>query len=180
MPVQLVNKDSLFDLDDDGEGEKDENSLHLAILTFRIGPQIFGVDVRFVREILNMRSISVLPNSPHDILGMTEVRGQAVAMIDLASKLDLRLEEAETSRIIIFDFATDRGNVSLGVIADEVRRVHDTATAMIEPVPETLSGWQCQTIQGLIRLDESTALFLDIQRLLCAQELSRFDLELAL
>ncbi|WP_233270343.1 chemotaxis protein CheW [Chachezhania sediminis] len=139
----------------------------LTFLTFRIGTQVFAVDVHFVREILAAGALSKLPNTPHDVLGMIDLRGQAIAIIDLAGKLGAEPDGEDDDRVIVFEFSVDGRTTSLGAIADEVLRVDEVLLEAIEPVPETLSGWRCEEASGMIRSEECIAILLRIDHILC-------------
>ena len=160
-PGDLLSFDQMLEQDD----AVDVGSV--TFLTFRIGAQVFAVDVQFVREILASGALSQLPNAPHDVMGMIDLRGQAIAIVDLAGKLGARPDGAEDDRIIVFEFSIEDRTTSLGVIADEVLRVDEVAEDAIEPVPETLSGWQCSEARGMIRTGDSIAILLRIDHILC-------------
>ena len=73
-------------------------------LTLGLDQELFGIDIRNVREILDMRPISKLPHAPDFLLGMIDVRGAGYPIVDLRTKLGLpRAEPTEATRIIILD-----------------------------------------------------------------------------
>ncbi|WP_121063757.1 chemotaxis protein CheW [Chachezhania antarctica] len=160
-PGDLLSFDQMLEQDEAADVDT------VTFLTFRIGAQVFAVDVRFVREILASGELSQLPNAPHDVMGMIDLRGQAIAIVDLAGKLGARADGAEDDRIVVFEFSIDDRTTSLGVIADEVLRVDEVPEDAIEPVPETLSGWQCDEARGMIRTEDSIAILLRIDHILC-------------
>jgi len=144
-----------------------EDEERSTVLTFALGKQIFAVDVHLVREILDMTEISPIPNMPHEILGMIDLRGQGIAIVDLASRIGASVENWDHARIIVFELPNKTGTTSLGVVADRVLRVRETDTSSdIEPVPDTLSGWTCSEASGMLRTDDGIAMLLRIESIL--------------
>ncbi len=144
-----------------------EDAQRSTVLTFALGRQIFAVDVHLVREILDMTEINPIPNMPHDILGMIDLRGQGIAIVDLAARIGASVEDWDTARIIVFELPQGAGQTSLGVVADRVLRVRETDTNDdIEPVPDTLSGWSCSEASGMLRTDDGIAMLLRIESIL--------------
>ena len=66
-----------------------EEDISSTYLTFDLGDQTLGVEVRHVREILDLQKITRLPNAPMDVLGVVDVRGTSVPIIDLRARLGL-------------------------------------------------------------------------------------------
>lgn len=166
--TQAALSDPWMALDDIGDQDLDHPEAEaLTVLTFTLGRQVFAVDVHRVREILDATEIAPLPNAPHDVLGMIDLRGQSIAIVDLASRIGTRMDQADgTGRIVVFEFETGTKTTSLAVPADRVLRVRDIAVDSIEPVPDTLSDWQCDVADGMARTDDGIALILGIDRIL--------------
>ncbi|MFN3613726.1 MAG: chemotaxis protein CheW, partial [Rubrimonas sp.] len=78
-------------------------------VTFELAGQVFAVDVAHVREVLDMQPIARLPNAAGDVLGMIDVRGESIAVIDLPSRLGIMRSEAEAdARIVVLEMQTAR------------------------------------------------------------------------
>lgn len=149
------------------EGVEDEKQVP-TVLTFTLGDQLFAVDVQRVREILDMTEISPLPSAPHDVLGIIDLRGQAIAIVDLAARIGARHVNNDGARIIVFEFPTDAAEpVSLGVLADKVLRVREMPEDSTEPVPTTMSDWNCEVATGMLRTEDGLAMVLGIDSILC-------------
>ncbi|MGR3801872.1 chemotaxis protein CheW [Marinibacterium profundimaris] len=154
---------------DEGGGDDggEEDSPPPTVLTFTLGAQIFAVDVHRVQEILDRTAISPLPNAPHDVLGMIDLRGQGIAIVDLASRIGAPTANNADARIIVFEFPNGDHSTSLGVLAEKVLRVREMSDKDVEPVPETLSDWRCDVAGGMIRTEDGIAMILEIDRILC-------------
>ncbi|MBO9465306.1 chemotaxis protein CheW [Tropicibacter sp. R15_0] len=162
---------ALADMETEADPETEDQPP--TVLTFSIGSQLFAVDVHCVREILDMTEIGALPNAPHDVLGMIDLRGQGIAIVDLAGKIGAHLQDPSAARIIVFEFSAHTGSeetTSLGIMADRVLRVQEIDAAQIEPVPDTMSGWNCDVAEGMLRSDEGIAMLLRIQDILAGSQ----------
>ena len=96
-------------------------------LTLGIDQELFGIDIRNVREILDMRPISKLPHAPAFLLGMIDVRGAGYPILDLRTKLHLpRVEPTEATRIIILDVPLKGRTLGVGVVLRYGRWLHVT------------------------------------------------------
>jgi len=163
-------------LHDDGLAEFDALSSHDAgetagaearvLVTFRLGPLVFAVDVAWVREVVDLCAIAPLPGAPHGVLGMIDLRAEPIAIMDLASRIGIAAREGADARIIVFTFGQDAEAVSLGVVADQVLRVCEVADGAVEPMPETRTGWRSADVEGIVRTEDGAALLLAIGRIL--------------
>src|SRR6201985_3851059 len=87
-------------------------------LTLGLAGETFGISIRNVREILDMRPISRLPHAPHFMLGMIDVRGSGYPIVDLRLKLDLpSVPATHATRIIILDVPIEDRIVGVGFVA---------------------------------------------------------------
>lgn len=169
---------SLHDLDDldgldDGGLARDEQSARMAsrtVLTFRLDAQVFAVDVTHVREIVDLSEITTLPGAPSGVMGMIDLRGDAIAILDLSSHLTLADARGPESRIIVFCFGDDpEATVSVGVVAQQVLRVCEVAANGVSPLPETTMQWRNADIEGLVQTEDGRAILLDILRIFGGQ-----------
>ena len=144
----------------------DEDETSSTYLTFDLGGQTLGVEVRFVREILDLQKITRLPNAPIEVQGVIDVRGVSVPILDLRTRLGVGGIEVEgDQRIVVLELGGQRRAV--GVFADRVRNVDVIPRANIEPVPtEGLGGWDTSSLMGLARNAEDLIVLIDIDRIL--------------
>ncbi len=168
--------------DIDAPGDTPDGPAPMTLLTFVLGGQVFAVPVTHVREIVDRSEISALPNAPHDVLGLIDLREQSVPVVDLAARLGIRAEMGAEARIVVFAFADgarrhggdtddatsagDAGMASLGVLTERVLRVAEIPQDALEPMPDTLSGWRCEAATTLARTEDGRALVLDVDSLL--------------
>lgn len=149
----------------DDAGREEDTGVR-TLLTFRLGSQVFAVDVTFVREIVDLRDITPFPSAPAGVLGMIDVRGEAISIIDLAAHLRFPEPSGEECRIIVFSFPEAEGSISLGVTAEQVLRVSEAALAGIVAMPPTTTSWRKDDVEGLVPTEDGKAIVLDIMRIL--------------
>lgn len=159
----------------DGEGAQPPEPQ--TYVTFELAEQVFAVDVADVREILDLQPISQLPNAPADLLGMIDVRGEGVAVVDLPSRLGLRRHNTpDDSRIVVFELgATDRKPI--GVIADRVLSVVAISDTDIEASPESMTHWEAGAMTGVTRIDGKLTMLLSLSQLFDAATPGPFDFD---
>ncbi|MGJ4993092.1 chemotaxis protein CheW [Bradyrhizobium sp. HKCCYLS3077] len=136
-------------------------------LTLGLAGETFGIGIRNVREILDMRPISRLPHAPHFLLGMIDVRGSGYPIVDLRLKLDLpSVAATEATRIIILDVPVGNRLVGVGFVADCVFEVTDIDESTVEPVPEVGGRWTSDYISGIGRKGDKFVVLFDLAKLM--------------
>lgn len=140
-------------------------------LTLGIDRELFGIDIRNVREILDMRPISCLPHAPAFLLGMIDVRGTGYPIVDLRTKLGLpRADATEATRIIILDVPLKGRTLGVGFVADRVFEVTGLDGDQTEPAPDVGGRWQSNYIAGIGRKGEAFIVIFDLERLMEADD----------
>ena len=136
-------------------------------LTLGLAGETFGISIRNVREILDMRPISRLPHAPHFLLGMIDVRGIGYPIVDLRLKLDLpSVAATDATRIIILDVPIGDRVVGVGFVADCVYEVTDIDESTMEPVPAVGGRWRSDYIAGIGRKGNKFVIVFDLERLM--------------
>jgi purine-binding chemotaxis protein CheW len=141
-------------------------------LTLGLAGETFGISIRNVREILDMRPISRLPHAPHFLLGMIDVRGSGYPIVDLRLKLDLpSVASTEATRIIILDVPMNDRLVGVGFVADCVYEVTDIDESSVEAVPSVGGRWKSDYIAGIGRKGDKFIILFDLTRLMANAEM---------
>jgi len=141
-------------------------------LTLGLDGETFGIGIRNVREILDMRPISKIPHAPDFLLGMIDVRGSSYPVVDLRTKLDLpKVPATEATRIIILDVPMEHRSVSVGFVADCVHEVTGIDESQIEPPPAVGGRWKSDYIAGIGRKHESFVIIFDLAKLMASSGL---------
>jgi purine-binding chemotaxis protein CheW len=136
-------------------------------VTLGVAREIFAAPVERVREILDMRPIARLPQAPANLLGMIDVRGQGVPVLDLRLTLALEpAEDSENTRIVVLVVNTGNGEMTVGLRTDRVFEVTVLDDDRIEPPPAVKGNWSGDCIAGIGRRNGAFVTVLDLDHLL--------------
>ena len=144
------------------------NSSQLTELaTFQVGVAICGMEIQQIQEINKLTQMTRVPQAPEDVLGILNLRGQLVTVIDLARRLGLgTMEPPPQARVIIV-------NTSGGKVGILVHRIRDVVTVDLlqkKEAPANMRGIQGRYFTGVCQQDTSLIGLLDIDRVLAIQE----------
>jgi len=139
------------------------------VLTFHLGDELFGITILGVREIVSIQPMTALPNTPHYVRGMIDLRGRFVPVVDLRERLGLIAgEESEATCIVILRLH----DTQLGVVVDAVEDVANVAAEEIEPPPPSWTGGAADYLLGMTRAGETPVVLIDIERVFPAAEMA--------
>ncbi|WFS03600.1 chemotaxis protein CheW [Rhizobium tumorigenes] len=148
-----------------------KTSLDAQFVTFSLGDEVFAVIVDVVREILDYAEAFKIPNGPDYLLGLRDVRGQGVPMIDLRLKLGLsKTVPTSHTRVLVLDVPLNGASLSLGLVADRVFEVVSFRHAQVEAAPEIGIRWRSDYIAGVVRRDSGFVVIVDLAKLLSQDE----------
>jgi purine-binding chemotaxis protein CheW len=138
-------------------------------LTLGLDGETFGIGIRNVREILDLRPISKIPHAPNFLLGMIDVRGTSFPIVDLRIKLDLpSVPATEATRIIILDVPMGDRFVGVGFVADCVFEVTGIDESQIELPPSVGGRWKSDYLAGIGRKGDGFVIIFDLARLMAS------------
>ncbi|GGB28368.1 chemotaxis protein CheW [Sphingomonas metalli] len=139
----------------------------IQVVVFGLGAEEFALPVAAVREILDHRTAYRVPSAPGWFLGLTDVRGSSVPMVDLRVRLGLPAEDATvTTRILVVDVpSADGDGLSLGLVVDRVLDVSTFAAEAIEDSPDIGGRWRSEHIRAMLRRNADFVALLDLARI---------------
>lgn len=142
-------------------------------MTFKLGHELFAIDVAQVREVLEISLITKVPTAPDYMRGVVNVRGQATPVVDLRLRLGLT-QGADTvhTRIIVMELHLDGEAAVLGGIADSVHEVIELGPADIGPPPRIAMRWRTDFIQGMGKRGDDFIIILDVNAVFSSEELA--------
>jgi purine-binding chemotaxis protein CheW len=142
-------------------------------VTFSLGDELFGVEVTRAREILSLTPVTKVPQTPDYLLGVINLRGQVVPVIDMRLKLNLPVsEETEDTCIIVVEVQVDGEAIIVGALADAVREVLEIRSDQIEPAPRLGTRLKTEFISGMGKVEEQFLILLNIDRVFSSDELA--------
>lgn len=137
-----------------------------SFVTLGIDREVFAVPVETVIEILDMRPVFRIPEAPAHLKGLIDVRGRAVPVIDLRTKLGMPSTEADqNTRIVVLDVPMADRRLAIGLVADRVFDVIALRSDQIEPAPDIGTRWDSDYIRGIGRKLETFVVVLELPRL---------------
>ena len=142
-------------------------------MTFKLGNELFAINVSQVREILEVSQITKVPTAPRYMRGVVNVRGQATPVVDFRLKFGLS-ESPDTvhSRIIVMELELDGEATVLGGIADSVHEVIELDPGSINPPPRIAMRWRTDFIQGMGKRGDDFIIILDVNAVFSSEELA--------
>src|SRR5579859_5920223 len=139
------------------------------VLTFVLGNETYGVDILRVQEIRGWSAVTKIPHAPSHVLGVLNLRGSIVPIVDLRMRFSLdRVEYTTVTVIIVVSVQSAAGRRDFGVVVDGVSDVVDVKNAEVKPAPELGSSGATDYIRGLVPVSERMVVLLDIDRLIGA------------
>jgi purine-binding chemotaxis protein CheW len=150
--------------------EKKTDANTMRVLTLNVGKELYAVDVLSVREIIRPMDISPVPRAAAEYLGVINLRGKVVPVIDLRIKFGLEsVERGERACIVVVQSAMRSGAHKLtGLFVDEVQEVTTLNTAEIEEAPNFGAAIDGVFVRGLAKTKGGVTILLDLERLLGA------------
>jgi purine-binding chemotaxis protein CheW len=135
-------------------------------LTFRLGAETYAVDVHKVREILDQVVITRMPQMPDEMLGVINLRGQVVPVVDLRRTFGLAAEETNRDNcVVVLEVDCAGEQLVVGARADAVQEVLDLSQAAIEPPPRLGLKLKTEFIRGMGKKDDAFLIILDVDRI---------------
>lgn len=142
-------------------------------LTFKLGEEMFALDVSQVREILDVTNITRVPRAPDFMRGVINVRGSVVPVVDLRLKFGLpRTEQTRDTRIVVMEIDLAGEVCVIGALADAVHNVMDLEPGQIEAAPRIGAKWNSAFIKGIGKHNDQFIIILDVDRIFSTDELA--------
>lgn len=137
------------------------------VLTFVLGKETYGVDILRVQEIRGFSAVTKIPHAPPHVLGVLNLRGSIVPIVDLRMRFSLdRAEYTAVTVIIVVSVMSSAGRRDFGVVVDGVSDVVDVDTEEVKAAPDLGGRGATDYIRGLVPVADRMVVLLDIDRLI--------------
>ncbi len=138
-------------------------------LTFLLADEDYGVDIMKVQDIRGWEGATAIPNTPDYILGVSNLRGMVVPIIDLRQRFHLANAEFNSSTVVVIVKVTsETGERTMGLVVDAVSEVYNLPEEAIGDTPDLGGAISTNYVKGLATMDEKMIILLDIDRLINA------------
>jgi len=147
--------------------QQDQKDQEIQWVTFRLDKEIYGIEVMQVQEVLRVTEITPVPGAPDYILGIINLRGNVVTVLDTRKRFGLPPKEIEDpSRIVIIESADQ----VVGMLVDSVAEVVYLRYSEIESSPNVGNEESSRFIQGVHSRNDSLLILVDVNKLLTEDE----------
>ncbi len=146
--------------------EQEEDTQKDKYLTFSVGNEFYGIEIKYVTEIIGIQSVTEVPELPEYIKGIINLRGKIIPVMDVRLRFHKQPREYnDRTCIIVIDF----DEISIGLIVDSVSEVLSIAEKDIVLPPDLGSG-SSKYIKCMGKVNDDVKLILDCQKLLCEED----------
>lgn len=152
-------------------------------LTFTLGKEHFALNVEHVEKILEYQPVTEVPKAPEFMLGVFNLRGEVIPLVDTRVKFGMSKTEINTSTcVLVLNVSIDGESVKLGALVDSVREVVKYSKAEVLPIPSVGKQTKSEFLDGVLKLNETFVLLLNADKIFSVDdilELKVDDLDLA-
>lgn len=133
------------------------------LVVFELASEIYGIDIKTVREIIRMQKITYVPDAPAYVEGMINLRGRVIPVVDLRRRFGLMVANPSPEmRILVVDIAGE----DIGVIVDAVTEVKRIAGSSVQRDALIATADQAYYLEGIAKLGDQLLILLDLERAL--------------
>lgn len=139
----------------------------MQLVTFRLGDETFGIEIKNVHEIIRWQEVTRIPRAPAFLEGVIDLRGNVVPVLDLRRRFGTgAAERGPKTRIVVVRVA----EATLGLVVDSVAEVLKCPPDRISAPPSAVAGVGREFLRGICRLSDRLVVLLDVDRILEADE----------
>jgi purine-binding chemotaxis protein CheW len=141
---------------------------NLRYLCFNLGHEEFAIPLLSIKEVIGMPDVTPIPQSPPHFLGIMNLRGQVISILDLRQKLTIKPSNVEDPSVMILDLP----NYKLGVVVDQVNSVQMISADDVSEKPTIDTSKNHEYVSGVFRKAEKLILLIDIVKTLSLDDQS--------
>ncbi len=142
----------------------------IQVACFRLGEDVYALDIMRIKEIIRPQKLSHLPKAPSFMEGVINLRGTVIAVIDLRKRFDMPLRELDSaSRLLIVRVAGQ----AMGLVVDDVTEVVTVPVKDLKPPPRISEGNVHEYLLGVCLIQESMVMLLNLDKLLSPHEVNQ-------
>lgn len=133
------------------------------LVAFRVGDQDYCVDIMTVREIRGWTPATILPHAPDYVMGVINLRGSVVPIVNLAKRLNLVPSEPNARHVIIIAVIDSQ---VIGILVDAVSDILSVQTSSVQPTPSITSDTTRAFVEGVIAVEDRMLRLIDLESVL--------------
>jgi purine-binding chemotaxis protein CheW len=152
---------------------EDIKKISNSYLSFKLENELFAAHVSKVLNILEMSKITKVPKSPEYMLGVMNLRGTVLPIVDTRIKFGLKVSDFTVNTcIIVLDIDMDGDSIIVGALVDSVQEVLEVESTNIMPPPSIGSKYRSEFIEGVTKSGDNFIMILDMDKVFSTEELS--------
>ncbi len=155
-------------LEEEEWSEDDEDTQKDKYLTFHLHGEDYGIEIRFVTEIIGIQNITKVPDMPVFLKGVINLRGKVIPVMDVRARFKLPERDYDERTCII---VVNIDDIAIGLVVDKVQEVVDIPETQVEPAPEMSKGKSSPFLQGMGKIGDEVKILLNVEQLLYDEEL---------
>ncbi len=148
--------------------DEDEDTLSSRYLTFHLGAEDYGIEIRYVTEIVGVQKITEVPDMPEFVKGVINLRGQVIPIMDVRLRFNLPPRDYDERTCVIV--VNIEGSV-VGLIVDTVQEVREIRPENVSPAPKLGRSEKVRYILGMGKVGDEVKILLDVGKLLREEEI---------
>ncbi len=152
--------------------ELEEDTLKGRYLTFSIGNESYGIEVRYVTEIIGIQTITEIPELPEYVKGIINLRGKIIPVMDVRLRFKKEPRDYNDRTCVV---VVDIGDITIGLIVDTVSEVITIPEQDIVDPPQMNKGFNNRYIKNIGKAGGDVKLLLDCEKLLTADEIENLS-----
>ncbi len=164
---KIRNNNTMLDDDLDEEMEDTQEDKYL---TFVLNREEYGIEIKHVIEIIGIQNITSVPDMPHYIKGVINLRGKVIPVMDVRIRFNMSEQDYNERTCIIVINVTEQ---LVGLIVDEVSEVLDIPKTAVEPPPRVNRGEGSKFVQGMGKVGDAVKILLNAGKLLFEEDLEK-------
>lgn len=157
-------------IDDDMTAVENEDTQKDKYLTFHLAKEDYGIEIRYVMEIIGIQKITEVPDMPHFVKGVINLRGKVIPVMDVRLRFNLPPREYDDRTCIVVVRIKDH---EVGLVVDEVSEVADIPENRVEPPPRGTRAGGNDYIQGIGKIGDEVKILLNVNKLLFTSDLEQ-------
>lgn len=155
------------------ETTANKNLISGQVLTFKLAEEVYGVDIMSVREVLDFSSVTKVPHTPEYMVGVINLRGNVVPVVDLKKKFRIgSTERTVNTCIIIVEVMIENESTVLGALADSVQEVVEFEQNNIEDAPKIGTQLNTAFIAGMAKRESGFVIILNVDAVFSLNDLN--------
>ena len=147
--------------------EEEEDTQKGKYLTFNLAKEDYGIEIKYVTEIIGIQRITAVPDMPDFLKGVINLRGKVIPVMDVRIRFSLPEREYDDRTCIV---VVDIDGRAMGLVVDRMNEVQEIPDSQIEPPPRA-SSQRGRYVQGMGKVGDEVKILLDVNRLLAEEEL---------